>query len=61
MKADQKALSFAELQKNVKKSAKKINKSHCENFMKYAYENKTAMIQKKKESTWKHKQKKYKS
>ena len=60
MKADQKALSFPELQKNVKTSAKKINKSHCENFIKYAYENKKTRIQKKKKSTLKNKPKKYK-
>ncbi len=59
IKLDQKALSYIELQKNVKKSVKKIDKTHCENFMKYAYQRKDANKVNNKDSTWKHKPKKY--
>jgi hypothetical protein len=59
MKADQKALSYIESQKNVKKSVRKIDKTHCENFMKYAYQRKDANKLNNNDSTWKHKPKKY--
>jgi transposase-like protein len=60
MKLDQKALSYAELQKNVKKSVKKIDKTHCKSFINYAYKKNSIKIHRNNNSTWKHKPKKYK-
>ena len=60
MKLDQISLTFNQLQQNVKKSVKKVKKTHCKKFIEYAYGKKHKIKEVKKESTWKHKPKIYK-